>query len=131
MFNKVFFTIAALWNIGAVFIFGLFTQLLLPIFGMPEKIGSPVWFYQFLGLVLALGIGYFLASRDLKKYAPIVLLGIIGKTLVFVIGLYWFIKGIPDGGVSLEVFLIFCGDLVWAILFIIILWRQAQALKSK
>jgi hypothetical protein len=125
MFNKVLFTIAALWNIGAAIIFGLFNQFLLPLFGMPEKIGSPVWFYQFLGLCLAFGIGYFLASRDLKKYAPIVLLGIIGKTLVFVIGLYWFIRGVPEGGVSLEVFLIFCGDLVFAILFIIALRRQA------
>jgi len=118
MNHRLLFRAAAAWNIGMSSLVGIFHEQMLPLFGMPAKMTYPVFFYEFLALVFAFGIGYYWASKDFNKYAPVIEMGVTGKLLVFFTGIYWAIRGPSDGGCSWIVMGIFFVDLVFAVLFL-------------
>ena len=121
MNHKWLFRIASLWNLGLALPVGAFPGYMLGLFGMPLEMTYPVFFYQFLALVGAFGIGYYWVSTDPAGNRAIIRLGILGKMVVFLTGLYWFIKGPQNGGCSWQVTILFAVDLVFAVWFMITL----------
>lgn len=112
---KRFFFVAALWNLllGLVFLV-LFSQLM-RFFDMPVPPRELTVFHQMaILLAMVFGIGYYMVSRDLYSYRGIVILGIIGKIVVFLLFLYHMLFS----GLHVIVFLIGAGDLVFALFFI-------------
>lgn len=116
------FIIAALWNI--VISISLLTLLALQL-DVWDLMGiirpnSFIWLQEFLLLVGVFGIGYYAISKNLKDNHVTVLMGIVGKSGVFSLNLYYFL--IQEVGIS--VMLLGCGDLIFAILFIEFLLSQ-------
>lgn len=88
-------------------------NILFPLFGM-ELPKYPVFLLMFLGLAFVYGLGYYWVSLDIGKNHGVVMMGIIGKLLVFV-GLSW-------AGMTGQVHMILMGpgivDLVFAVLYV-------------
>lgn len=107
------FIVAALWNWGAAVQFFFWYD---PIFALLKMapINHPSIMQLAMGLVFALGVGYYLVSRDISKNHDIVKVGIIGKLLAFAVFTYHYMLG------SLSVAILLCGvvDLVFGILFL-------------
>lgn len=108
------FLVAAIWN---VVIAG--TGLVAPEFAASLTLVKPyastfAMLWMFYGLVLAFGIGYYLAWRNPVAHRSIILLGIIGKTIVFfqLLALYLMQEG------TLLFTLAGTGDLIFAALFL-------------
>ncbi len=90
-YKKLFF-VGALWNWAAALLFLAAWRQIFNLLGMAE-LNYPIALHLFLALVIVFGIGYYWVSRDLGNNDNIVRLGIIGKTLVFIIILYHSIRG--------------------------------------
>jgi len=105
---KRLFLIGALYNIVLGLIFLVFFSRLMSLFDMPMPPRELAVFHQ-MGILLAMvyGIGYYMVSRDLYAHKGIVLLGIIGKIIVFLLFLHHLVF----------IFLIGVGDLMFALLF--------------
>jgi hypothetical protein len=114
-YYKKLFIVAALWNLALGFVFLVSFSRLMPILGMPTPPRELVAFHQ-MGILLAMvfGIGYYMVSRDLYAHRGIVLLGIIGKVLVFFLFLYH----LAFSGLHFLIFLVGVGDLIFGLLFI-------------
>jgi len=112
-YRRLFF-VAALYNLALGFVFLVFFNPLMLLFEMPIPPRESAAFHQ-MAIVLAMvfGFGYYMVSRNLYGNRGIVVLGIIGKALVFLLFLYHFIRS----GLHFLVFLIGVGDLVFAALF--------------
>lgn len=116
-YYKSLFLIGALWNIliavicsaGCIFLTTLFFET----FGMPLP-SSLFPFIAMFSLVLALGIGYYLVSIDISKNHGIITIGVIGKVLIFICCLSFFLLG------EANALLLITGivDLIFAILFL-------------
>ncbi len=112
-YYKYLFVIAAIWNIAFALGFLFLTRLFLEMFGLQTP-ASLVWLQLFFALVLVFGLGYYWVSRDLNNNRAIVVMGIVGKSLVFLIFAYhWMVGGIPT-----LVALAGSGDLLFAALFL-------------
>jgi hypothetical protein len=113
-YKRLFF-IAALWNLVLGFMFLVFFSQLMNLFGMPTPPRELTAFHQ-MGILLAMvyGIGYYMVSRELYSHNGIVIMGIIGKVMVFFLFLYHMIFS----GLHFLVFLVGIGDLIFALLFI-------------
>ena len=112
-YYKYLFVIAAIWNVafalGSLFL----TRQFLEMFGLQTP-NNLVWLQLFFALVLVFGLGYYWVSRDLNNNRAIVVLGIVGKSLVFLIFAYhWMVGDIPT-----LVALAGSGDLLFAALFL-------------
>ena len=112
-YYKYLFAIAAIWNIafalGSLFL----TRLFLEMFGLQTPT-SLLWLQLFFALVLVLGLGFYWVSRDLNNNRAIVVMGIVGKSLVFsIFACHWMVGGIPT-----LVALAGAGDLLFAALFL-------------
>ena len=114
-YYKKLFIVAALWNLALGFVFLVSFSRLMPLLGMPTPPRELAAFHQ-TGMLLAMvfGIGYYMVSRDLYAHRGIVLLGIIGKVLVFFLFLYHLVFS----GLHFLVFLVGVGDLIFAFFFI-------------
>jgi hypothetical protein len=109
------FIIAGLYNIGLGLGFLVLFRPLTAAVGMPPPLREPTVFAQ-MAILLAMtyGFGYLMVSRDLYGQRGIVVIGTIGKVLVFVLFLYHFVfSGLPATAFSIGV-----GDLVFALLFV-------------
>jgi len=111
---KRLFLIGALYNIVLGLIFLVFFSRLMSLFDMPMPPRELAVFHQ-MGILLAMvyGIGYYMVSRDLYAHKGIVLLGIIGKIIVFLL----FLHHLVFSGLHVLIFLIGVGDLMFALLF--------------
>lgn len=91
-YYRMLFLIAAIWawlvSVPYIFIY----KYTFPLVGMkaPE---SPVWFILSCLCVATFGLGYFIVSRDTGKNQGIVVIGMIGKVLVFLLFLSYTISG--------------------------------------
>jgi tryptophan-rich sensory protein len=129
-YYKNLFLIGALWNLliavicsaGCIFLQTPFFKA----FGIP--LPSTLFPYVALfSVVLALGIGYYLVSMDISNNHGIITIGIIGKVLIFICCLSFFLLG--DANSLLLVPGI--GDLVFAILFLEFLIKGRFKLKTE
>lgn len=113
------FVAAALFNwvvaAGLFFIPGPFLGLI-GVAPLPEQ---NLWIQQFAGLVFFFGIGYYQASRDLERMAPMIRLAVWAKWGVVLIGLV----NVLTGDISWQFMIPASADGVFAVLF-------ARALKS-
>jgi len=124
-YRKLFF-VAALWNLALGLAFLLMFSRLMTLFGMPTPARELTAFHQ-MAILLAMvyGIGYYMVSRDLYSHKGIVLLGVIGKIIVFALFLYHMLFS----GLHFLIFLVGFGDLIFALLFIMFL-RFARGLAA-
>ena len=102
--------IGAIWNIiiSLLIFLGSF-------FANPGLNELGVLYYQMFSMtVLLFGIGYYLVGRDLENNHAIISLGVIGKILVFIFMLIYYILGVVDA-ISLFIGII---DFIFGILFI-------------
>lgn len=111
-YNYLWF-ISPIWNwaISLPFIFIWESAYLA--FGLTPPT-SPVWIHMFIGIVCTYGLSYFLVYKDRDKYPGLVIMGIIGKILVFIILLAYSIMG----HIPFIMALIGTVDLVFACLYI-------------
>lgn len=93
MSKNPLFLIAALfnWAIGAAFIAA---PDLVYAYGMPgDPPANHAFLYLFALLVILFGVGYFWGYLDLEKNAPIIRLGALGKTTLFIAGVPLYATG--------------------------------------
>lgn len=108
------FLLAATYNLVLGFIFLLFFTQLMRFFHMPIFPPEAAVFHQMaILLAMVFGVGYFMVSQNPYKHTGIAVIGALGKTVVFLLFFYHAIfSGLPP-----VIFLIGCGDLVFALLF--------------
>lgn len=75
---------------------------------------SMLWFDSFMGLVFVFGIGFYIASTDMKQNHGLILMACFEKITVFIIPTLWFFLG----QASIWVVLVATGDLILGLLFI-------------
>lgn len=102
--------IGAIWNIIISLLIFLGSFFANP--GLNEL--GIVYYQMFSMVVLLFGIGYYLVGRDLENNHAIISLGVIGKILVFIFMLIYYILGVVDA-ISLFIGII---DFIFGILFI-------------
>jgi hypothetical protein len=111
-YYRSLFLIAALWawlvSVPYIFIY----RYTFPLVGMkiPE---SPVWFLLSCLCVATFGLGYFLVSRNIGKNQGIVIIGMVGKIMVFILFLFSTITG----EISPLLMISASADLLFAVLF--------------
>jgi hypothetical protein len=115
------FVLAALWNWGAAVVFFFLYGMIFSMLGMALP-NYPSVLRLFLALVFAFGVGYWWVSRDLERNRDIVRMGILAKTLVFVIMLYYWLQG------ELPALILATGvvDLIFAALFLQFLMKTGK-----
>lgn len=113
VYYRHLFFVGALWNWGASVVFILFYKKIFTLLGMEIPL-YPSIMHLFLVLVVTFGIGYYWVSRDIQKNHDIVRMGIIGKTLVFLLFLFHSLFG----NLHPLFITVGAGDLIFAVLFI-------------
>lgn len=115
-FKKLLFS-AALFNWIAASALCFAYQPLFQIGGITPLPTHPLFLQLFAVLAFLFGVGYYWASRDLERNRNIIILGTLGKLLVFLFPLgYWL-----AGSISWKLLILVSVDLVYALLFIHIL----------
>ena len=109
-YYKYMFIIGAIWNL-----FLAVPMFTMSFFDASGFSGASLMYYQgFMMAVILFGIGYLIVGLNLDDNHAIILLGIIGKVLLFVFFLSYYLLGyIPFYTVIMGVV-----DLIFSILFI-------------
>ena len=106
VYYKYLFIIGAFWN-WIIGIIGLLTNTGLS--------GETLLYYQgFILSTIIFGIGYFMVGANLDKNHGIVIMGIIGKVLVFIFLLAYYFLGV----LNIDIVILGTGDLIFAFLFL-------------
>ena len=111
-YYKRLFFIGAIWNWGAGVLFFFWSDPIFSFFNM-KAINYPGVMQMAMACVFTLGIGYYWVSKDISMNHDIVKLGIIAKTLVFLVFSYHTLIG----NMPLQLGLSGVVDLVFAVLF--------------
>ncbi len=119
------FSLAALFNLSAVLLLGIFQEQTMPILGM-EPITNTAFLHLFLALVLVFGAGYYVAGRDIEKNRNIIWLGAGGKSLVVVLLTIHAVLG----NISWELASVGLGDALFMLLFLRVLKRTPHSQNS-
>jgi hypothetical protein len=112
-YYKWLFLIGAFWNWGAGVLFFFWSAPILAWLNM-QPLNYPGVMQLAMALVFALGVGFYWVSKNIHKNHDIVRLGIIAKTLAFLVLVYHYFIG------NFHLLLALCGavDLIFALLFI-------------
>ncbi len=113
-YYKGLFFIGALWNWGAAINFLVFPEFAFSLIGMDPAVANTIFFTWFLALVFVYGLGYYWVSRDVHQNHAVVKMGILGKSALFGLAAYHWSIGL----ITLPLFMILCGDLLFALLFL-------------
>jgi hypothetical protein len=123
-YYKWLFIIGAIWNWGAGVLFFFWSDPIFSFLNM-KALNYPAIMQLAMVLVFALGIGYYWVSKDISMNHDIVKVGIIAKTLAFLVLSYHSLVGNISPQIGL------CGvvDLIFAILFLefLISMKKAKA----
>ena len=121
-YYKNLFFIGAIWNWAMTTPFFFFYKPIFSFLGMKEPV-YPGNLQLFLALAFIFGLGYYWVSRDLENNDNIVKMGILGKTAVFVLMMYYVIIG------NVHWIMIFpgVGDLIFAGFFVEFLLYKKKA----
>jgi hypothetical protein len=111
---KRLFSLAAVYNLalGLVFLL-LFSRIVTSLHMAVPPPQNAVFHQMAILLAMVFGIGYYVLSRDLYRQRGIVVLGIIAKTIVFLLFLYH----VLFSGLHLLLFMVGVADLIFALLF--------------
>jgi hypothetical protein len=121
-YYKLLFLMGGVWNLLAGLICLLLsvatTNLFFELYGM-QVAPSLFPFHAFFAAVLSFGIGFILVSLDITKNHVMILVGILGKVLFFLVCLVTFFQN------EANILLVLTGsaDLVFAILYLEFLMR--------
>ena len=110
VYYKYMFMIGSIWNLVLaipILIMSFFINPGLSILGL-------LYYQAFLWAVILFGIGYGAVGLNIDKNHLIIVLGVIGKILVFVYYLLYFLIGILD----ISYVIVGTGDFIFNILFI-------------
>ncbi len=110
---RLLFSIAAAFNMIIGWSWLLAMPLFVQISGMSPPPSDPVFLHLGAVLVIAFGWGYWCISRDPVANRAIIRLGILGKSLVVMVGYYDWLAGNTNG---IFAFLV-TGDAIFAALF--------------
>ena len=119
---KRLFVVGAVWNWSVALLLTTLAALELHALSwflddIPE---SFLWFYLFMGLVAVFGIGYYWVASDVRRNRNIIKMGILAKTLVFVLVIPAWLRGeVTALGASAAMV-----DLVFTILFADVLMKN-------
>jgi hypothetical protein len=121
LYYKRLFFIGAIWNWVAGLLFFFWSDPIYSFFNM-KAINYPGVMQLAMALVFVFGIGYYWVSKDISMNHDIVKLGIIAKTLVFLVFSYHTLIGNmpPQLGLSGVV------DLIFAVLFLEFLMKMRK-----
>lgn len=116
---RLFFVIAALWNLGAAIPGILYPELSMKIFyGVDLQDFYAILFYRSFWIsVLIFGIGYLMIASAPEKHTGVIIMGIIGK--IVVAGVWYYL--VFHGQARLMAFFGAAGDSLFTIYFIICL----------
>ena len=104
-----------LFIIGAIYSWLVAGSLyIMSYFGTPAVLYGSMYYQVFMFTVIIFGIGYLIVGLNIDQNHWIVLMGIIGKLLVFL----FFTINYINGAIVLFKLIIAIGDLIFAILFI-------------
>ncbi len=108
-YYKNLFFVGAIWNWALTMPIFFFYKPIFSFMGMEEPV-YPGNLQSSMALAFVFGLGYYWVSRDLENNDNIVKMGILGKTAVFVLLLYYVIIG------NIHWLMIFSGvgDLIFA-----------------
>jgi hypothetical protein len=124
-YYKRLFLVGGIWNLAAALSCWILsiaaTSLFFELFDMPTS-PSLFAFHSFFAIVLALGIGYIMVSKDINRNHAMVTVGILGKALFFLVCLITFIQN----DANFLLLLIGIVDLIFAILF----WEFLQRFRK-
>ncbi|MFW9832703.1 MAG: hypothetical protein ACFFEK_01805 [Candidatus Thorarchaeota archaeon] len=115
-YHRLVFLCAAIWNWVLAIVFLALPRIDMNYFvavGL-EIPNSMLWFDSFMGLVFVFGIGFYIASTDMKQNHGLILMACFEKITVFIIPTLWFFLG----QASIWVVLVATGDLILGLLFI-------------
>ena len=107
------------WLVGLALL--LDATLLFELFAVTPVPTEPLFVQLFAWLVIIFGVGYLWVSRDPLANVPIIKLGMLGKTSVFLVCL----AAVVTGTVSWQMMILATVDLVYATLF----WLALQTLR--
>ncbi|MCB0221400.1 MAG: hypothetical protein KDH09_17010 [Chrysiogenetes bacterium] len=116
------FKIGAVWNFGAGLLFMLARNPLFDFLGM-APLHYTTFYNAFCMAVLLFGAGYYWVGIDLTQNRAIVVLGAIGKVLVFAL----FVLGWRQGELPFLLIPVGTVDLVFAGLFVEFLRRSKES----
>ncbi len=112
-FGKILFFVGAIWNWALTVVFVSMYPELFSFLGM-APLENPVFLHLTFALVFVYGLGYYWVSKDTTQNHDIIMMGIIGKLIVFVICFYhWLV-----GNIHLLIVLAGTVDMVFVVLFI-------------
>ncbi|MBU1076638.1 MAG: hypothetical protein KKH98_05055 [Spirochaetes bacterium] len=112
-YYSMMFFIGALWNFSVAILFTFWHKTLFPFFGLQE-LNHPIVMQIGMAVVFALGIGYYMVSRDLTRNHGLILIAVIGKALIFGI----FLLHVLLHNIPLILISIGAVDLIFAVLFL-------------
>lgn len=120
---RLFFAFAAVWNLLAGLPGLIDPQGSLVRFGLSLPAAADPLIRMIGFIVATFGVGYALVARDPRANRGIVVVGVIGKLGTFAI----FAESWARGGGSGTLAAMGAGDLLFAIAFLIFLWKSGQA----
>jgi hypothetical protein len=121
VYDCVLFAVAALWNLGGAIMLVFNPDYLLARLNIADS-SARLLARSFASSVTSWGIGYALIAIDQKRFRNFAWLGLISKTLFFIIYAVAFLSG----ELSSAAFTPAVVDLVFAILFAEFLWRTSR-----
>ena len=117
-YDRVLFTVAAAWNLGAAWMLIFNPNFLLARLGITDS-AARLLARSFVSSVTTWGIGYALIAVDRNRFRDFAWLGVISKTIFFTV----YAVAFSGGQISFAAFIPALVDLVFAVLFAEFLWR--------
>ena len=113
-FSRKMFWTAAIFNWAVALILALRAPLLFELFSVTPVPSEALFLQLFAWLVFVFGIGYYWAASDPVANAPVIRLGILGKSSVVLVS----IACVAAGVVSWQMLILASADAVYAVLFL-------------
>lgn len=120
VYDRLLFTVAAAWNLGAAAMLILNPDFLLARLGVNDA-AARLLARSFASSVMTWGIGYAMIAFDRKRFRDFAWLGVISKTIFFTI----YAVAFSGGRLSFAAFIPALVDLIFASLFAEFLWRTS------
>lgn len=117
-FYKKLFLFAALWNMGAglmgVVSIAFNLRFFYNVSDYPTDYLFKIHYYNFWLFIMAMGVGFYFVSRDIRRNYAMAIVGIIGKTLAAATWIYYYFSG----QATYMVLVASAGDMLLVLLFI-------------
>ncbi|MHA1770951.1 MAG: hypothetical protein ACTSYL_07260 [Candidatus Thorarchaeota archaeon] len=115
-YHRSMYLVAAIWNWILAVTFLILPRIDINYFSLAGDTIPPtlLWFDEFMGLVFAFGIGFYIISLDIHQNHGLIQISIFEKVWVFIIGVSYFLVS----QASILLVAIVTGDLIFGLLFL-------------